>query len=177
MRRSSPHIRREIAVMQVRRIVNVLAVGIIVVGTTTACATKKFVRTEVERSAPGSKRCRSRSRRPRKPHVRTRRASPGRCEGRSGRHLGEGRADLGRHRATRAAAAQLAAKVDAVDARPSASCMKWSSAKIRAIQVRIGRAARSCPGAHRRDDRASSRPTRAATTSKSKVTPTRAATR
>ena len=34
--------------MQVRRIVNVLAVGVIVVGTTTACATKKFVRTEVE---------------------------------------------------------------------------------------------------------------------------------
>ena len=34
--------------MQVRRIVNVLAVGFIVVGTTTACATKKFVRTEVE---------------------------------------------------------------------------------------------------------------------------------
>jgi peptidoglycan-associated lipoprotein len=33
--------------MQVRRIVNVLAVGFIVVGTTTACATKKFVRTEV----------------------------------------------------------------------------------------------------------------------------------
>jgi outer membrane protein OmpA-like peptidoglycan-associated protein len=34
--------------MQVRRIVNVLAVGVIAVGTTTACATKKFVRTEVE---------------------------------------------------------------------------------------------------------------------------------
>jgi peptidoglycan-associated lipoprotein len=34
--------------MQVRRIVNVLAVGFIVVGTTTACATKKFVRTEVD---------------------------------------------------------------------------------------------------------------------------------
>jgi peptidoglycan-associated lipoprotein len=34
--------------MQVRRIANTLAVGIIVVGTTTACATKKFVRTEVE---------------------------------------------------------------------------------------------------------------------------------
>jgi outer membrane protein OmpA-like peptidoglycan-associated protein len=34
--------------MQVRRIVNVLAVGVIVVGTTTACATRKFVRTEVE---------------------------------------------------------------------------------------------------------------------------------
>ena len=34
--------------MQVRRIVNVLAVGVIVVGTTTACATKKFVRTEVQ---------------------------------------------------------------------------------------------------------------------------------
>jgi peptidoglycan-associated lipoprotein len=34
--------------MQVRRIVNLLAVGTIVVGTTTACATKKFVRTEVE---------------------------------------------------------------------------------------------------------------------------------
>ena len=33
--------------MQVRRIVNMLAVGLIVVGTTTACATKKFVRTEV----------------------------------------------------------------------------------------------------------------------------------
>jgi outer membrane protein OmpA-like peptidoglycan-associated protein len=34
--------------MQVRRIVNMLAVGSIVVGTTTACATKKFVRTEVD---------------------------------------------------------------------------------------------------------------------------------
>ena len=34
--------------MQVRGIVNMLAVGTIVVGTTTACATKKFVRTEVE---------------------------------------------------------------------------------------------------------------------------------
>ena len=34
--------------MQVRQIVNMLAVGTIVVGTTTACATKKFVRTEVE---------------------------------------------------------------------------------------------------------------------------------
>ena len=34
--------------MQVRRIVNMLAVGTIVVGTTTACATKKFVRTEVD---------------------------------------------------------------------------------------------------------------------------------
>ena len=34
--------------MQVRRIVNLLAVGTIVVGTTTACATKKFVRTEVD---------------------------------------------------------------------------------------------------------------------------------
>jgi outer membrane protein OmpA-like peptidoglycan-associated protein len=34
--------------MQARRIVNMLAVGIIVVGTTTACATKKFVRTEVD---------------------------------------------------------------------------------------------------------------------------------
>lgn len=34
--------------MQVRRIVNMLAIGFIVVGTTTACATKKFVRTEVE---------------------------------------------------------------------------------------------------------------------------------
>ena len=34
--------------MQVRRIVNTLAVGVIVVGTTTACATKKFVRTEVD---------------------------------------------------------------------------------------------------------------------------------
>jgi outer membrane protein OmpA-like peptidoglycan-associated protein len=33
--------------MQVRRIVNMLAVATIVVGTTTACATKKFVRTEV----------------------------------------------------------------------------------------------------------------------------------
>jgi peptidoglycan-associated lipoprotein len=33
--------------MQVRRIVNMFAVAIIVVGTTTACATKKFVRTEV----------------------------------------------------------------------------------------------------------------------------------
>jgi peptidoglycan-associated lipoprotein len=33
--------------MQVRRIVNMLAIGLIVVGTTTACATKKFVRTEV----------------------------------------------------------------------------------------------------------------------------------
>ncbi len=33
--------------MQVRRIVNVLAVGLVVVGSTTACATKKFVRTEV----------------------------------------------------------------------------------------------------------------------------------
>ena len=33
--------------MQVRRIVNMLAVASIVVGTTTACATKKFVRTEV----------------------------------------------------------------------------------------------------------------------------------
>ena len=34
--------------MQVRRIVNMLAVGLVVVGTTTACATKKFVRTEVD---------------------------------------------------------------------------------------------------------------------------------
>jgi peptidoglycan-associated lipoprotein len=34
--------------MQVRRIINMLAVGTIVVGTTTACATKKFVRTEVD---------------------------------------------------------------------------------------------------------------------------------
>ena len=34
--------------MQVRRIANMLAIGTIVVGTTTACATKKFVRTEVE---------------------------------------------------------------------------------------------------------------------------------
>ncbi|HET9868125.1 MAG TPA: hypothetical protein VFQ06_12580, partial [Nitrospira sp.] len=34
--------------MHVRRIVNTLAVGVIVVGTTTACATKKFVRTEVD---------------------------------------------------------------------------------------------------------------------------------
>jgi outer membrane protein OmpA-like peptidoglycan-associated protein len=34
--------------MQVRRTLNVLAVGFIVVGTTTACATKKFVRTEVD---------------------------------------------------------------------------------------------------------------------------------
>ena len=34
--------------MQVRRIVNMLAVGTIVIGTTTACATKKFVRTEVD---------------------------------------------------------------------------------------------------------------------------------
>ena len=33
--------------MQVRRIVNMLAVATIVVGTTTACATKKFVQTEV----------------------------------------------------------------------------------------------------------------------------------
>jgi peptidoglycan-associated lipoprotein len=34
--------------MQVRRIVNMLAVGVIVGGATTGCATKKFVRTEVE---------------------------------------------------------------------------------------------------------------------------------
>ena len=34
--------------IQVRRTLNVLAVGFIVVGTTTACATKKFVRTEVD---------------------------------------------------------------------------------------------------------------------------------
>lgn len=34
--------------MQVRRIANMLAVATIVVGTTTACATKKFVRTEVD---------------------------------------------------------------------------------------------------------------------------------
>ena len=34
--------------MQVRRIVHMLAVGTIVVGTTTACATKKYVRTEVD---------------------------------------------------------------------------------------------------------------------------------
>ena len=34
--------------MQARQIVGVLGVGLIVVGTTTACATKKFVRTEVE---------------------------------------------------------------------------------------------------------------------------------
>jgi outer membrane protein OmpA-like peptidoglycan-associated protein len=34
--------------MQVRRIVHMLAVGTIVVGATTACATKKFVRTEVD---------------------------------------------------------------------------------------------------------------------------------
>ena len=33
--------------MQVRRIVNMLAVASVVVGSTTACATKKFVRTEV----------------------------------------------------------------------------------------------------------------------------------
>ena len=33
--------------MQARRIINTLAVATIVVGTTTACATKKFVRTEV----------------------------------------------------------------------------------------------------------------------------------
>ena len=33
--------------MQVRQIVNVLAVGVLAIGTTTACATKKFVRTEV----------------------------------------------------------------------------------------------------------------------------------
>ena len=33
--------------MQVRRIINMLAVATIVVGTTTACATKKFVRNEV----------------------------------------------------------------------------------------------------------------------------------
>jgi outer membrane protein OmpA-like peptidoglycan-associated protein len=33
--------------MQARRIINMLAVATIVVGTTTACATKKFVRTEV----------------------------------------------------------------------------------------------------------------------------------
>ena len=33
---------------QVRRTLNVLAVGVLVVGTTTACATKKFVRGEVE---------------------------------------------------------------------------------------------------------------------------------
>jgi len=33
--------------MQVRRIVNVLAIGVLAIGTTTACATKKFVRTEV----------------------------------------------------------------------------------------------------------------------------------
>ncbi|HKY22985.1 MAG TPA: OmpA family protein [Vicinamibacterales bacterium] len=32
---------------QLRRTIHVLAVGVIVVGTTTACATKKFVRTEV----------------------------------------------------------------------------------------------------------------------------------
>lgn len=34
--------------MQVRRIVHVLAIGILAIGTTTACATKKFVRTEVQ---------------------------------------------------------------------------------------------------------------------------------
>ena len=34
--------------MPFRRTLNVLAVGLIVVGTTTACATKKFVRTEVD---------------------------------------------------------------------------------------------------------------------------------
>jgi peptidoglycan-associated lipoprotein len=34
--------------MQVRRTLKVLAVGAIVLGTTTACATKKFVRTEVD---------------------------------------------------------------------------------------------------------------------------------
>lgn len=34
--------------MHVRRIVNMLAVGLVVVGTTTACASKKFVRTEVD---------------------------------------------------------------------------------------------------------------------------------
>ncbi len=34
--------------MKVRRIANMLAVGTIIVGTTTACATKKFVRTEVD---------------------------------------------------------------------------------------------------------------------------------
>jgi outer membrane protein OmpA-like peptidoglycan-associated protein len=34
--------------MQVRGIVNMLAVGTLVVGSTTACATKKFVRTEVD---------------------------------------------------------------------------------------------------------------------------------
>ena len=33
--------------MQARRIINTLAIATIVVGTTTACATKKFVRTEV----------------------------------------------------------------------------------------------------------------------------------
>ena len=52
--------------MQVRRIVNMLAVGTIVVGTTTACATKKFVRPRSTRSARGSRRCRSRSKPPRK---------------------------------------------------------------------------------------------------------------
>jgi peptidoglycan-associated lipoprotein len=36
------------AMMSFRRILNVLAVGLVVVGTTTACATKKFVRTEVD---------------------------------------------------------------------------------------------------------------------------------
>ena len=34
--------------MHVRRIVNTLAIAVVVVGTTTACATKKFVRTEVD---------------------------------------------------------------------------------------------------------------------------------
>ena len=85
--------------MQVRRIVNMLAVGSIVVGTTTACATKKFVRTEVE--AVGT-RVETLSQSLEATQEATRqnqaRITQGRCEDRSGRHLGEGSADFGQHR-------------------------------------------------------------------------------
>ena len=47
VRRSASHYEGR-SLMQVRRIVNMLAVATIVVGTTTACATKKFVRNEVD---------------------------------------------------------------------------------------------------------------------------------
>ena len=96
--------------MQVRRIVNVLAVGILAIGTTTACATKKFVRTEVGggRSTPASRHCRSRfEKHPGTDPSEQRADQTGGCEGRPGWHLGEGSADLGHHRQLRRQQRQL----------------------------------------------------------------------
>ena len=159
----------------------------IAVGGSTACATKKFVRTSVGQV---NDKVDSLGRSVEETQERTRknegRDHGSRSEGAGGRRRRPQQAQRRsrptaqtRGRPTAKSAANTAAR------RPTRSTRRIEAARVRSraergpgqLQVRQGRAAGRSQGEDRRDDRSSSRPTRRAPSSKSKATPTTSATR